>query len=62
MNDKTGNGANGSRDQLKLTCPCCGARVGLKADNGSARLELEEAGQALTFARRHDVHRHRMRT
>src|SRR6185503_12691430 len=52
MNDKTqsGNGANGARDRLKLTCPCCGSRVGLVADNGSARLELEEAGRALTFA------------
>lgn len=52
MSDKThsGNGANGARDRLKLTCPCCGSRVGLVADNGSARLELEEAGRALTFA------------
>src|SRR6187455_2126197 len=49
MNDQNGNGANGARDHLKLTCPCCGSRLGLKADNGSARLELE-AGQALTFA------------
>jgi len=48
MNDKPGNGAGGSRD-IKLTCPCCGARVGLRADNG-ARLELEEAGHAPTFA------------
>ncbi|MCZ7660184.1 MAG: hypothetical protein M5U07_21135 [Xanthobacteraceae bacterium] len=40
---KSGNGANGA-DRLKLTCPCCGSRVGLVADNGGARLELEEAG------------------
>ena len=52
MNDKTqsGNGANGAHERLKLTCPCCGSRVGLVADNGSARLELEEAGRSLTFA------------
>ena len=51
MNANTsGNGSNGARDRLKLTCPCCGSRVGLVADNGSARLELEEAGRALTFA------------
>ena len=36
-------------DRFGLTCPCCGARVGLRADNGSARLELEEAGHSLTF-------------
>jgi predicted metal-dependent TIM-barrel fold hydrolase len=46
MNDKTGNGA---RDHMKLTCPCCGAGLGLRADNGSARLELEGSA-ALTFA------------
>jgi predicted metal-dependent TIM-barrel fold hydrolase len=46
----SGNGSNGARDRLKLTCPCCGSRVGLVADNGTARLELEEAGRALTFA------------
>ena len=42
MNDKTGNGA---RDHMKLTCPCCGAGLGLRADNGSARLELEDAAR-----------------
>ena len=46
MNDKTGNGA---RDHMKLTCPCCGAGLGLRADNGSARLELEGSAP-LTFA------------
>ena len=46
----SGNGSNGARDHLKLTCPCCGSRVGLVADNGTARLELEEAGRVLTFA------------
>jgi predicted metal-dependent TIM-barrel fold hydrolase len=46
MNDKTGNGA---RDHVKLTCPCCGAGLGLRADNGSARLELEGSAP-LTFA------------
>ena len=49
MNDKTGNGANGARDSMKLTCPCCGAGLGLRADNGSARLE-REGSAALTFA------------
>jgi predicted metal-dependent TIM-barrel fold hydrolase len=46
MNDKTGNG---TRDHMKLTCPCCGAGLGLRADNGSARLELERSAP-LTFA------------
>ena len=46
MNDKTGNGA---RDHMKLTCPCCGAGLGLRADNGTARLELEGSAP-LTFA------------
>jgi uncharacterized protein len=53
MNDKAhpGGGASDARptDRFGLTCPCCGARVGLRADNGSARLELEEAGHSLTF-------------
>jgi len=51
-NKHPGDGANGSQPntQLKLRCPCCGAGLGLRADNGSARLELEEAGRVLTFA------------
>lgn len=44
----SGNGADGER--LKLKCPCCGAGLAVRADNGSAYLELEEAGRALTFA------------
>jgi uncharacterized protein len=48
MNDKM-NAGSGATDHFRLTCPCCGARVGLRADNGSARLELEEAGHAVTF-------------
>jgi uncharacterized protein len=54
MNDQlpSGNGTSNSQptDRFKLTCPCCGARVGLRADNGSARLELEESGGTMTFA------------
>lgn len=46
---KSGNGANGA-DRLKLTCPCCGSRLGLVADNGGARLELEAEGGSLSFA------------
>jgi len=49
-NTPSGNGANGSRSPMKLTCPCCGAGLGLRADNGSASLELEESGRTLTFA------------
>src|SRR4030095_1035736 len=45
MNDKH----NGASAHLKLTCPCCGAGLGLRADNGSARLEAEGRA-ALTFA------------
>jgi uncharacterized protein len=54
MNDKAhpGGGASPSRpaDRFGLSCPCCGAGLSLRADNGSAKLELEEAGQtALAF-------------
>ena len=48
----SGNGSNGARlnERLKLACPCCGAGLALRADNGSAHLERDEAGHPLVFA------------
>jgi predicted metal-dependent TIM-barrel fold hydrolase len=48
-----GNGAGNSRlsgDRLRLACPCCGAGLSLHADNGTARLESDDAERLLPAA------------
>src|SRR5919197_4228308 len=49
MSTQPVEGANGS-DRLQLACPCCGSRLALHGDNGTLRVELEEAGRLVPAA------------
>jgi predicted metal-dependent TIM-barrel fold hydrolase len=43
---KSGNGGGSRGPGVRLGCPCCGARLRLEGDNGTAHLFAEAAGEA----------------
>jgi predicted metal-dependent TIM-barrel fold hydrolase len=50
MSDKSTNGGSMDTRPFKLSCPCCGSRLALHADNGTAVLEPEQAGGLIPAA------------